>query len=72
MTRPAAFTQGDIVKLLKGAKSAGMTVASVEIDRTGKIVAKFGAPTDDVAASGNEWDEVLTNVEAQRPARQRN
>ncbi len=72
MTRPAAFTQGDIAKLLKGAKSAGLTVASVEIDRTGKIAAKFGSPADNVVAGSNEWDEVLTNVEAQRPARQRN
>lgn len=71
MTRPAVFTQGDIAKLLKGARAAGMTVASVEIDRTGRIVAKFGGgPAETGAGDGvNEWDEVLPDAPAQRPAR---
>lgn len=71
MTRPAVFTQADIAKLLKGAKAAGMSVASVEIDRSGKIVAKFGAAAsaDDsaTAAVANEWDEVLNDAQ-ERPA----
>lgn len=64
--RPAAFTQADIAKILKGAKAAGVSVRSVEIDRTGKIVAQFGAPRSSTAA--NEWDEVLPNEQTQRPA----
>lgn len=69
MTRPAVFTQADIAKLLKGAKAAGMTVASVEIDRSGKIVARFGGAADGVApAEANEWDEVLTNGQVERTA----
>ncbi len=71
MSRPAAFTQADIAKLLKGAKAAGMSVASVEIDRTGKIVAKFGTPGETIAAGDNEWDEVLPNGQPQRPAAER-
>lgn len=72
MSRPAAFTQADIAKLLKGAKAAGMLVASVEIDRSGKIVAKFGKPGGEDGLAPNEWDEVLNpDVQAQRPARQR-
>ncbi len=73
MTRPAAFAQGDIAKLLKGAKAAGMPVASVEIKRTGKIVAKFGAAGDTTdAGSANEWDEVLPNGRPHPPAANRN
>lgn len=70
MTRPAVFTQADIAKLLKGAKAAGMSVASVEIDRSGKIVARFGsgAPGDDRAAEVNEWDEVLPDGQGERTA----
>lgn len=67
MTRPAAFTQGDIAKVLKGAKAAGMNVASVEIDRSGKIVAWFGEQRPGrvtAAAEPNEWDEVLRNEQA--------
>lgn len=69
MTRPAVFTQADIAKLLKGAKAAGLTVASVEIDRSGKIVARFGSAADGVTpAEANEWDEVLTNGQGERTA----
>lgn len=70
MTRPAAFTQADIAKLLKGAKAAGLTPSSVEIDRSGKIVARFGAAGagDEAPADANEWDEVLTNGQENRPA----
>jgi len=69
MTRPAVFTQADIAKLLKGAKAAGMSVASVEIDRSGKIVARFGAAAGEaVAPEANEWDEVLPDGQGERTA----
>ncbi len=68
MTRPAVFTQADIAKLLKGAKAAGMTVASVEIDRSGKIVARFGGAGAAASAETNEWDEVLGDGQGQRTA----
>lgn len=69
MTRPAAFTQGDIAKLLKGAKAAGMPVSRVTIDRTGKIVADFGPASNDETAP-NEWDSVF-DAEEKRPAKRR-
>lgn len=69
MTKPAMFTQADIAKLLKGAKAAGLTVASVEIDRSGKIVARFGSADGDVTpAEANEWDEVLPHGQGERTA----
>lgn len=68
MSRPAVFTQGDIAKILKGAKAAGIAVASVEIDRSGKIVARFVGAADGEAEPYNEWDEVLTDGKAKRPA----
>lgn len=69
MTKPAVFTQGDISKLLKGAKAAGATVTRVEIDRSGKIVALFAGQADD-ATEPNEWD-VVFNAEEKRPAKRR-
>ncbi len=69
MTRPATFTQGDVAKLLKGAKAAGLSVRSIEIDRTGKIVAQFGEPAG-ASGSGNDWDEVLPDA-TERTAAQR-
>lgn len=47
MTRAAAFTQGDISKVLKAANAAGLHVSSVVVDPTGRIVAQFGKPEDD-------------------------
>jgi hypothetical protein len=47
MTRAAAFTQGDISKVLKGAKAAGFNVSSVVVDPTGRIVAQLGKAEDD-------------------------
>lgn len=70
MSKPAVFTQGDISKLLKGAKAAGATVTRVAIDRSGRIVADFGQPADD-AAEPNEWD-VVFDAQEKRPAKGRN
>lgn len=69
MTKPAVFTQGDISKLLKGAKAAGMDVRRVVIDRSGRIVADFGQPAED-AAEANEWD-VVFNAQEKRTAKGR-
>jgi|GEM_PF-1451971 hypothetical protein len=69
MTKPAVFTQGDISKLLKGAKAAGMDVRRVAIDRSGRIVADFGQPAEDTAEA-NEWD-VVFNAQEKRTAKGR-
>ncbi len=69
MTKPAVFTQGDISKLLKGAKAAGMDVRRVVIDRSGRIVADFGHPVED-ATEANEWD-VVFNAQEKRTAKGR-
>ncbi|WEK05720.1 MAG: hypothetical protein P0Y65_05555 [Candidatus Devosia phytovorans] len=70
MTRPAAFTQGDISKLLKGAKAAGVSVKRVVIDRTGRIVADFGETVEDATAPTNEWD-VVFDAQEKRTAKGR-
>lgn len=69
MTRPAVFTQGDISKLLKGARAAGVSVKRVIIDRTGRIVADFGETAEDAPAP-NEWD-VVFNAEEKRTSKGR-
>lgn len=69
MSKPAVFTQGDISKLLKGAKAAGMAVKRVAIDRSGRIVADFGEAGED-AAPTNEWD-VVFDAQEKRTAKGR-
>jgi hypothetical protein len=58
VSKPAAFTQTDIARLLKGAKQAGETVRRIEIDRAGNIVAEFGTREDD-GASEDEWSRAI-------------
>lgn len=36
--RPVAFRQADISRAVKGAQAAGLSVASVQVDRDGRIV----------------------------------
>lgn len=71
MSRPAAFTQADIAKLLKGARAAGLTVASIEVDRSGRLVARFVGQGDAAAGGVNEWDEVLPDGQEERSAAER-
>ena len=70
MSKPAVFTQASVARLLKGAKSAGMKVTRVEIDRSGKIVALIDGADNDAATEPNEWD-VVFNAEEKRPAKGR-
>jgi hypothetical protein len=55
--RPLTFRQQDLVRALKGAKAAGIEIARIEIDRSGKIVIVTGEgePPD---SGRNEWDEI--------------
>jgi hypothetical protein len=54
------FRQRDVTAALKAAKDAGVEVARVEIDKTGRIVVIMGKPNGVVPESrerANEWDE---------------
>lgn len=66
MTRPAVFTQGDISKLLKGAKAAGATVSRIQIDPTGKIVAEFAQESHN-EPQPSEWDARIRAKNQQPP-----
>jgi hypothetical protein len=50
MTRRATFTQAELTRAIKAAKSAGMTVARCEISPDGRIVLSEAAeaPAEDV------------------------
>jgi hypothetical protein len=52
---PSAFKQGDVTKVLRAAKAAGLPVYKFEIDRSGRIVVTT-AKADDTAtdAPANE------------------
>jgi hypothetical protein len=56
MTAPARFREADIKRAASGVMSAGMTIARIEIDHTGKIVIILGQPIK-VKDSG-EWADL--------------
>ena len=59
---PSTFRQQDVTKAVKAVVAAGVHVARVEIDKTGKIVLIAKAPTEnqsgETATEMNEWDRV--------------
>jgi hypothetical protein len=62
MTKRAAFTQSDVHRVLKGARSAGMPLDEmvVEVDfATGRMTMRPAAPSLSDTSSENPWDEVL-------------
>lgn len=44
--RPCVFRQRDVTKAVKGVAAAGVPVAKVEVDNTGKIVVVVGADVE--------------------------
>ena len=60
MSRTVAFRQTDLVRALRGADKAGMSVSRIEIDPTGKIVMVMASPSaEPQEGTANEWDVVL-------------
>jgi hypothetical protein len=55
---PANFKQGDVTRVLRAAKEAGIDVQSFEIDRNGKIVVVC-KPRSVPDSIRSDWDEVL-------------
>ena len=54
---PSTFRQRDITRALKAAVAAGIEVARLEIDKSGKITIVTGEPAaPDYPNRGNEWD----------------
>lgn len=70
MTRATSFSSSDVTRLLRALRKAGEPVQSVEIDPTGKIVARLGA-AESLADAGNPWDEVLANDKVERSSGKR-
>jgi hypothetical protein len=61
MTRGAlSFRQRDVVRAVKAAQAAGIEVARIELDQSGKIVIVSGkqAAPDYPDFDVNEWDQL--------------
>ena len=61
MARTASpFKQRDVTRAVKAVAAAGVGIARVEIDRTGKItiIAASASQTPEQGREANEWDSV--------------
>jgi hypothetical protein len=56
MTAPARITQADVKRVTAGVLRAGIPIARIEIDHTGKIVIIPGTPES--APEMNEWADL--------------
>ena len=57
---PSTFRQLDVTRAVKAVAAAGVHIARVEIDKSGKIVIITADATDrpDGMTEANEWDRV--------------
>jgi hypothetical protein len=55
--RPSHFRERDIVRALKGARSAGIEIARVEIDPVGKIVLFTKSESSEPLSPLEKWKQ---------------
>jgi hypothetical protein len=56
---PSTFRQQDVTRALKAVAAAGVGIARVEIDKSGKItIIALGAEPRGEGREANEWDRV--------------
>ena len=57
---PSTFRQQDVTRAVKAVTAAGVHIARVEIDKTGKIIIITADATDrpDETTEVNEWDRI--------------
>lgn len=64
-SRPSKFKQSDLVRVLKAAGHAGLTVARFEVDSISGRIAVLTAGAAASTSNVNEWDEVLNETPPQ-------
>jgi L-asparaginase/Glu-tRNA(Gln) amidotransferase subunit D len=57
---PSTFRQQDVTRAVKAVSAAGVTIARVEVDKSGKIaiITTNGTAAHDQDKEGNEWDRI--------------
>ena len=55
---PSSFRQQDVTRAVKAVRQAGVEVARVEVDKSGKIVIITADAALEDKQEGNEWDSI--------------
>jgi hypothetical protein len=58
------FKQRDVTAAVKAVTAAGVDVARVEVDKTGRIVIIAGKPGESMSGEGSSWDKAIADLEA--------
>ena len=61
---PSTFRQQDVTRAVKAVAAAGVHIARVEIDKSGKIVIVTGKSQEPAPASQDDLDQELAEFEA--------
>ena len=61
---PSTFRQADVTRAVKAVVAAGVDIARVEIDKSGKIVIVSGKPQEPAIARQDDLDQELAEFEA--------
>jgi hypothetical protein len=61
---PSTFRQTDVTRAVKAVVAAGVNIARVEIDKSGKIVIVSGKPQEPAIARQDDLDQELAEFEA--------
>jgi hypothetical protein len=60
---PSTFRQADVTRAVKAVVAAGVGIARVEIDKSGKIVIVPGKPQEPAMARQDDLDQELAEFE---------
>jgi hypothetical protein len=61
---PCTFKQRDITAAVKAVTAAGVDVARVEVDKSGRIVIVAGKRGESMSNEGSSWDKAIADLEA--------
>ena len=61
---PSTFRQADVTRAVRAVRAAGVGIAQVEIDKSGKIVIVTGKPREPAIVALDDLDQELGEFEA--------
>ncbi len=61
---PSTFRKRDMTRAVKAVVAAGLDVARVEVDKTGRFVIIAGKPGESMSGEESSWEKAIADLEA--------